>query len=76
MSDNGHEEERVKECPFLMGYCIKERCALFTGMRQVGGLQGKFGMCSFNAMIMMLSEMNMKTPSPQQKIQIPQLLRG
>jgi len=77
-SDNGQEEEeRVKKCPLLNVYCIKERCALWTVMTRVqGGLQQQFGLCSFNAMVGMLSEMNMKTQPPQQKIQIPNLLRG
>ena len=79
MNDNGHkgEEKRLKKCPLLNEYCIEGRCALFTDMmRSVGGLQQKFGLCSFNAMVMMLSEMNMKAQPPQQKMQIPNLFRG
>ena len=78
MNDNGHkEEEKVKYCPLIDKWCIKERCALYSEMmRSTGGLQQKFGLCSFNATVMLLSEMNMKAQLPQQKIQIPNLLRG
>lgn len=71
------EGKRLKMCPLLKEYCIEGRCALFTEMtRNAGGLQQKFGLCSFNAMVMMLSEMNMKAQPPQQKMQIPNLIRG
>jgi len=69
---NGHEP--VKQCPLIHADCIKEQCALWTEMmRNQGGLQQKFGLCSLNAMVMILSEMNLKT---QQKIEIPNLFRG
>lgn len=79
MANNEHKdtEERLKKCPLLNEYCIKERCALWADMtRQAGGLQQKFGMCSFNAVVMILSEINAKTQPPQQKINIPNLVRG
>ena len=79
MNDNGHEgqEKRLKKCPFIKEYCIEGRCALYAEMtRNVGGLQQKFGLCSFNAMVTILSEMNMKTQPPPQKMRIPDLLRG
>ena len=77
-NNDGHkEEQRVKKCPFSGSWCIKEECALWAEMtRQAGGLQQKFGMCSFNAVITILSEISMKTRPPQQKINIPTLVRG
>ena len=77
MADNGHEEEKVKHCPLINKYCIKDRCALYTEMgRNAGGIQQKFGMCAFSAVVIILSEINQKTPSPQQKLNIPNLYRG
>ena len=79
MSDNGkvEEEQKVKHCPLINEYCIKERCALYIVMRRMhAGLLQAFGMCAFNALVQMMSEMNAKTQPPQQKIQIPKILRG
>ncbi len=80
MPDNGNkEEEKVKTCPFLNKYCITDRCTLYTEMmRNTGGSQEKFGMCSFNATLMILSEINMKTQPPHHQIQVPDpgLFRG
>ena len=78
--DNGHVEEIIKWCPLLKEWCskdVRERCAFNTEMaRNTGGLQQKFGMCSFNAVVMILSEINIKTVPPQQEIQLPGLYRG
>ena len=80
MNDNGgkEEQEKVRHCPFMDKYCIGKRCALYVEMRKMtGGLLQAFGMCSFNALVQMTSEMNSKTQPPQQqKVQIPRLLRG
>ena len=78
MNDNGEKEkQKVKMCPFSGAYCISERCALYVEMRKMtGGLLQAFGMCSFNALVQMTSEMNSKTQPPQQKVQVPRLLRG
>lgn len=73
MGDNGQKED--KKCPFGLE-C--DKCRLFNEMTNGAGAgQRKFGLCSFNATVMILSEMNMKTQLPQQKIQIPpNILRG
>lgn len=71
--------ERVKMCPFINGWCIKEGCALYQEMnRVVGGMRQTFGLCAFNAEVLILSEVNIKLQQgqPQPKIQIPNLLRG
>ena len=68
---NGNGHDKVKKCPWGLE-C--EECRLWTEMmRNQGGLQQKFGLCSLNAMVMILSEMNQKT---QQTVQIPNLFRG
>lgn len=74
--DNGHKgegEQRKKRCPFLDQWCLGDACAIYTeGMRQVGGITQKTGVCGFNALGMILSEINAKTMPPQpQKITIP-----
>lgn len=70
---SGDGTEVIKMCPFFKEWCDKEHqntCALHAELTQsIGGLQRKMTLCVFNAMIMMLSEINMKTPAPQQKIQ-------
>ena len=77
MDGNGSKEEIVKHCPFLNDWCIKEKCALNAEMvKNMGGLQQKFGMCVFSAMLMLLSEINSKTPVSQQRIEIPKLFKG
>ena len=79
MSDNGNKEAKtkVKYCSILKEYCIGERCAQYLEMkRMAGGLQQTFGMCCFNAIAQILSEINLKAPAPQQKIEIPKLMRG
>jgi hypothetical protein len=78
-NDNGHEDEKqeVRHCPFLKECCIEKKCALYIEMKRiVGGLHQTFGMCSFVATVQMMSEMNMKAQQPQQKIQIPNLMRS
>ena len=75
--DNGQEGDIVKWCPFLNEYCIKERCAIHTGVtKSIGGLQQKAALCGFNAMSMILSQINARTAPPQpQKIELPGGLR-
>ena len=81
MAENdGHtkeEGELVKKCPFQGGWCIKDACAIYEQVTQVrGGLLKKFGVCTFVATNMMLSEMNTKTQLPAPKMAIPPLFRG
>jgi len=77
MNGNHNEEEKVKYCQIVKDYCIKERCNFYVEMVQhVAGMQKKMGMCWFNAILMVLSEMNAKTVMPQQKIPLPNLYRG
>ncbi|MDD5703882.1 MAG: hypothetical protein PHU23_17750 [Dehalococcoidales bacterium] len=71
MSDN--EEPKKKLCPFKNSECTGEECTLFMQMHT--GVQ-KFGTCSFNAMVLMLSEMNSKMQPPQQMINLPKIGRG
>ena len=75
---NDDTEVKVKWCPFINEYCLKERCALHQELtKQIGGgLMQKFGMCAFNSMVIMLSEINMKTPGHHQNIQLPHLFKG
>ncbi len=75
---NGHKEgDLVKDCPFLKGECTKGGCALYAEMqRNQGGVQEKFGLCSLNAMVMIMSELNAKLSAPQQQIQVPNLFKG
>ena len=70
-------ETKVRWCPILKEYCIGERCAMSVELtRIVGGLQKKFRVCVYSAMVIMLTEINQKTQPPMQKIQIPHLLKG
>jgi len=82
---NGQTEDKqvintqsVKHCPFLNGLCMGEKCALYSELMQnMAGLQKKFGLCSFNAVVLILSEMNQKATIESQKFQLPKgLLRG
>ena len=74
---NDGVEERTKKCPLLGEWCIGEACALHTELTQnMGGLHRKMGLCSFNATIMMLSEMNQKLQTPPPRIQLPPGIRG
>ncbi len=77
--DNGNNKigEKIdKQCPFLKETCIEGKCSLYTEFMQGGGgLQPRFGVCAFNAVILILSEINQKTQVPQQKFQLP-IIRG
>lgn len=76
MSDNGEQNEGIggtkqKWCPHLDGYCKGEQCALYNYLMRVqDGVPQKVGLCAYNATVMMLSEINQKTPNPQK---IPKL---
>lgn len=76
--NGGKEEVRKKKCPFLNDWCIGEACALHSELTKNvgGGIQRKIGLCAFNAMVIMLSEINQKTQPPQQKIQLSGLIKG
>lgn len=72
--DERENQDKVKYCPFLDKYCIKERCALYVVLTMKAGLQQqKLGACGFNAVIQILSEINQKTQVPQQSFKIPNL---
>lgn len=76
---NGHDgdKQKVKHCPFLNEWCIRERCALYSTLsRNANGLQQKIEVCGFNAVVLILSEINQKTQIQQQEIQLPELYRG
>jgi len=77
-SGNEKEKQEAKYCPFLNGDCIEKRCNLYIEMvkaaLQQAGFKQTFGMCAFTAMTQMLSEMNMKTPLPQEKIKMHNIL--
>lgn len=76
LSNNGEGKLR-KKCPLLNDWCIGDACALSCELfRTVGGVRQGVSACSFNALVTMISEINAKTPLPQQKIQIPHILRG
>ncbi len=73
---NGHDDvnlTKVKRCPFLNKECIGDKCALFTELKQTAGVtQQKFGTCGFSAVVLILSEINQKTPLSQaQGLQLP-----
>lgn len=75
--DNGQKEEKVKKCPFLRDWCLGEACAIRAKItHNAGGLQQQASMCPVDAILMILSEINMKTQVPQQKINIPNLYKG
>ena len=79
--NDGHQEEGQirKKCPFLGEWCIGEVCAFRTTLfRNVEGMQQQVSVCPVEAILIILSEINKKTPpSLQQKIQVPrQLFRG
>ena len=78
MGDNGPEiKVRTKRCPFLGEWCIEEACALSCQLfTNVGGVRRAVSACAFNALVAMISELNAKTQAPQQKIQLPHILRG
>ena len=70
--NNKPEEERTKKCPLLGEWCIKDECALYAEMvRNVAGLQRKGGTCAINAMVVILSEINIKAHPPQQQVKLP-----
>ena len=60
---NKPEGQRRKVCPFLGKWCIGEECAIHAYLMR--GNQ-RVLTCAFEAMVIMLSELNAKTPSPQQ----------
>ena len=72
------EHKELKRCPFLNEECMGGECALYRGMtRTVGGLQQQFGECSFNAIVILLSEINKKTEAKQgPTILLPGDIRG
>ena len=78
IENNGHKEVETKLCPFLNKECIGEKCNLYSELIQnMAGFQKKFGLCAFNSVVLILSEMNQKaTVNQQQKIQIPNIFKS
>ena len=76
MGGNGHEEEKVKKCPFGLE-CDECRLAMEM-VNTTNGIPQKYLMCSIVANVTILSELNAKTVAPQQKINLPpgNLFRG
>lgn len=74
--DGQDKVEEVKHCPFRDTHCIRRKCAIYSELiRTRTGQQEKFWDCAFNAIVLILSEINAKTQFPQQqKIQIPKVL--
>ena len=72
---NGSEEERTKKCP-LDKECAMCMWNIEMANKVLNELSQKFGMCALVAAVTMLSEINMKTQMPQQKIKLPNQLRG
>jgi len=70
-----NEEVRKKHCPFLNDWCIKDRCALYQVMSKN---QKQFGLCAYNSMVLLLSEINAKTVAPVAKpdLILPSIGRG
>lgn len=82
---NGHggTTSPLKMCPFWQKWCDKDlqgSCALHVEInKQVGGVVQKLSMCGFNALGLILSEINQKTPAPmpsQMPIRLPNIHRG
>lgn len=78
--DHKEETSPVLMCPFWQKPCpeVCPSCKLNAELRQAttGGLQRTMVVCAFGAMMTILSELNMKTPPPQENIKIPQIYRG
>ena len=75
MNDN-HEEkgELRKECPFNGKWCGDWCPLLIKIFRVENGVRSTSSVCVFVGTNLMISEMNMKTPPPQQrmpKLQLP-----
>jgi hypothetical protein len=62
-------------CPFLKTECIKEKCLFTAKLKQVStaGTLQQLEICSVNALVLILSEINQKTQVPQQAFRIPNL---
>ena len=78
MEDNdGNKGNKVAICPFMNEQCIGDTCALNIKLaRSAGGILQKYSSCAFPALVQMIGEINAKTQPPQQKIQLPNILRG
>jgi len=74
---NGNGSKEVKlanHCPFLDKQCIEGECSLYSSLRSVTGQV--IGSCSLNAVVLLLSEINQKTTSPQPKFSLPGGFKG
>ena len=69
MSNNGKDKEGQvkKRCPFMGEWCVGEACAIHSYlMRNTPGGVQKIPVCGFEAMVIMLSEINQKTERSSQ----------
>jgi len=78
---NGNNTEVKKKCPILKEWCtseIKEACAFSCEIFiNRGGLNQKAVVCFKDAIVIMLSEINIKTQTPEVRgIQLPNSFRG
>ena len=69
MPDNNGDN--AKECPIIRKECIGDKCEL-RAILNTG--QGTMQVCAFNALVLILSDMNMK--ANQRTIQLPKGYRG
>lgn len=71
MSNNHESEEVRRKCPLLGAWCIGGACALSIELMKAGGvMQQKVQACSIPAIVLILSEINLKTLLPQQKVNL------
>ena len=82
---NGHQDDKpkLKLCPFWQKWCdheLQETCALHVEINKpMGGIMQRLSLCGFNALGLLLSEINQKTqaPPPQKiNLNIPNIHRG
>lgn len=63
---SGKEGRQLKKCPFLKEWCIGEDCAIHVYITVPTREGPKRRLCcGFEASMIMLSELNQKTPMPQ-----------
>lgn len=72
-NSNKPEGRQVKKCPFINDWCIGDECAIhsYIALSTPTGMQRKL-VCSIEAILIIISEMNRKTP--QQHLEQPQII--
>jgi len=71
------EQVKRKKCPFLGECCLEEDCAIRARVYPTaGGVMQQTTMCPVEALLTILSELNMKIPAPQQMLLPNRLFRG